>query len=172
MVYWAFRCWENYFSKRFVKNYKKKKYKVLRVDGDLFRKKKKNCNNFSKKNIYHNNLQIIKYIKSVINKYDFIIVSVISPLKRSRLFAYKTFKKKYFEVFVKCSLKELIRRDTKKLYQLAIKKKINNLIGFNSKINYEKSNYKKVLVETDKMNKKLSIKKIKEYLNKTYYVKI
>ena len=78
--------------------------------------------------------------------------------------AKNTFGCRYFEIYVKCSIKELIKRDTKGLYQKAKDKVITNLIGYNSKIKYEKSKYKKIIVNTDKLNlltcKKLIIKKI------------
>ena len=57
-----------------------------------------------------------------------------------------SFYERYYEIFVKCSIKELVKRDTKNLYKLAKKKMINNLIGYNSKIIYEKSRYKKILI--------------------------
>ena len=38
------------------------------------------------------------------------------------------FRKNYIEIFIKCSLKELIKRDTKGLYKLARQKKIDKLI--------------------------------------------
>ncbi len=133
-------------------NLKKKllntKKKVLLIDGDKFRKKNKTKNSFSKKNIYKNNISIIQNIYRIKKKYDFIIVSVISPLKKTRLIAKKTFGKSYFEVFVNCSIKELLKRDTKKLYIKAKKNIIKNLIGYNSKIIYEKTKYKKIKVNT------------------------
>ena len=75
-------------------------------------------------------------------------MSVISPLKKTRLLAKKTFGKSYFEVFVNCTIKELFKRDTKQLYMKAKKNIIKNLIGYNSKIIYEKTNYKKIKVNT------------------------
>ena len=66
--------------------------------------------------------------------------------------AKKIFKRNYIEIYVKCSIKTLIKRDTKGLYNLAIKNQIKNLIGFNSKIKYEKSKYKKFTVDTGKKN--------------------
>jgi len=127
----------------------KKKYKIKCIDGDDFRKKNKN-NSFSKINILNNNLSIIKYIKGIQNKYDFILVSVISPLLKSRLIAKNLFKEKYFEIFVYCDLKTLESRDTKGLYKKAKKKIIKNLIGYKSKINYQKSKYKKIVIRTHK----------------------
>ena len=51
----------------------------------LLEKKNKNKNIFTKKNIYLNNISIIDYVYRKKAKYDFIIVSVISPLLKSRL---------------------------------------------------------------------------------------
>ena len=85
-----------------------KKKKVLLIDGDKFIKKNKKKNIFTKKKIYKNNISIIQNIYRI-KKYDFIIVSVISPLKKTRLIAKKTFGKSYFEIFVNCSIKELLK---------------------------------------------------------------
>lgn len=131
---------------------KKKKFKILRVDGDIFRKKFAYNNKFTIKNIAKNNLRIIHYVKKKISKYDFIIVSVISPLKKTRNFAKNIFKINYFEVNVHCSFKTLIKRDTKGLYKKALQNKIDNLIGFRSKIKYQKSNYRVVKINTDKLS--------------------
>jgi len=143
-------------------------FKVQNIDGDNFRKKNKNNNKFSKSNIIENNLSIIKYTKKIQKKYDFIIVSVISPLLKTRNFARIQFGKNYYEVYVKCKIKTLEQRDTKKLYEKAKKKLIKNLIGYNSKIRYEISKYKKITINTDVLNKPDSIKII---LKKILYEK-
>ena len=57
-------------------------------------------------------------------------------------------------------MRELKRRDTKNLYKLADKGKMKNLIGYKSKINYETTSYKKILINTDKMSVKVSLQKI------------
>ena len=130
------------------KKLKKKLFKVKRIDGDLF-KKKNNSKKFNRREIIKNNMLIIKYVENIKHKYDYIIVSVISPLKKTRIFAYKKFGKDYFEIFTKCKLTTLIDRDTKKLYEKAKKNLIKDLIGFNSKIKYEYTSYKKIIVNTD-----------------------
>ena len=81
------------------------------------------------------------------------------------MYAKKKFKKDYFEVYTKCNLKELIKRDTKKLYYKAKKNIIQDLIGFNSFIKYEKTNYKKIIVNTAKETIKQSANKIMKELN-------
>ena len=136
-------------SKRIYKILKKKK--CLIIDGDIFRKRDKQFS-FTKKNIAKNNLRIISYCKKKLNKYDFIIVSVISPLKKTRSFANKIFKENYFEIYLFATIKTLIKRDTKGLYNLAKKKIIKNLIGFNSKIYYEKSSHRHLRINTKLLN--------------------
>tara|TARA_Y100000389_G_C17450446_1_gene514408 strand:- start:1358 stop:1873 length:516 start_codon:yes stop_codon:yes gene_type:complete len=146
-------------SKYISKKLKSKKNKIKKIDGDIFRKKNK-ANMFTKKSIKENNFAIINYVDELKINYDFVIVSVISPLKITREFAKKKFKKKYYEIYTKCNLKELTKRDTKKLYFKAKHNIIKNLIGFNSNINYEKTNYKKIIVNTAKETIEESAKKI------------
>ena len=147
-------------AKKLQKKLKIKNFRIKRVDGDTFRKKTKNLKNFSKKNIIQNNNLIINHIKIIYKNYDYIIVSVISPLKITRLRAKNIFGKNYFEVLVWCGIRELIKRDTKGLYKLAIEKKKDNLIGYKSKISYEKSKYRVISVDTKKLNLSTSVNKI------------
>ena len=132
-------------------------FKVKIIDGDIFRTKNKNKNNFSKNNILKNNLLIIDYIEKIQKKYDFILVSVISPLLITRNLARTKFGLNYFEIYVKCKIKTLEKRDTKQLYAKAKKNIIKNLIGYNSNIRYEVSKYKKIIIDTDKLTKFKSI---------------
>ena len=149
-------------SKKIKKTLKNRK--CLLVDGDIFRKKNKQFS-FSKKKITKNNLQIINYCKKNNIKYDYILVSVISPLKKTRKYAYKIFKDNYFEIYVFANIKTLIARDTKGLYELSKKGLIDNLIGYNSKINYEKSNHKYLRVNTGKLSLEQSMDKILRYVD-------
>lgn len=147
-------------SKNLFLKLKQKSYQVHLLDGDTYRRKVKNVNNFTKKSIEKNNLDIIDYLKKILGKFDFILVAVISPLRITRAKAKKVFDQNYLEVYVKCNLETLIKRDTKGLYKLAIERKIKNLVGFNSKVKYETSRYKVLTIDTNKMNLKSSINKI------------
>jgi len=159
-------------SKKIISHLKKKKLKYFYIDGDKFRLNKKYKHNFSRLSIKKNNLLIINKIKAIKNNYDFIVISVISPLKITRIKAKKIFDKDYIEIFVDCSLKELINRDTKGLYKLAINNKIKNLIGFNSNIKYEKTRLKKIIIDTSIKNIMQSKNFIIQNLNKKFNVKI
>lgn len=138
------------------------KGKCLLVDGDKFRKKSKQFS-FSKKNIIKNNLQIINFCKKNIEKYNYILVAVISPLKKTRKVAFHLFKDKYFEIHVFASLKTLINRDTKGLYKRSKQGLIKNLIGFNSNISYEKSDHKHLRINTKLIPLKKCIRRIKNF---------
>ena len=127
---------------------------------DFFRKKTKNIKDFSRKIITRNNNFIINKLKSSYKKYDYSIISLISPLRATRFKAKKFFGKNYFEFYINCGIKELIKRDTKGLYKLAKEKKIKNLIGYKSKINYEKSKYKAISINTKKLDLNKSVRKI------------
>ena len=52
-------------------------------------KKNKTLNSFSKKNIIRNNKMIINYVDEIKQKYQIILVSVISPLAETRKLAKK-----------------------------------------------------------------------------------
>ena len=141
-----------------------KKYRIKIIDGDIVRKRTKNKNTFTKLNIYKNNVMIIKLINKIYKNYDIILVAVISPLLKTRSMAKKLFKEKYFEVHVKCKIKTLIKRDTKKLYNKAINTGLK-VIGYNSEIKYEKSKYQVIEIDTDKLNISNSLKKIIKLTN-------
>jgi len=149
----------------FYKILKRKKYKSKIIDGDTFRKKKKTFNDFTKKNIIKNNLSVINYISKIKHNYDFILVAVISPILKTRVYARKKFGNRYYEVYVHCSIKTLLKRDTKGLYAAAKKKIIKNLIGYNSSVKYKKSRYYKIDINTDKLNLKKSIQVIRKKIN-------
>tara|TARA_B110000438_G_scaffold279935_1_gene304768 strand:- start:223 stop:735 length:513 start_codon:yes stop_codon:yes gene_type:complete len=141
--------------------YLKKNYQTLHIDGDIFRKKKKTKFKLSRKNIINNNIAIINMCKKSINKYDYIIVSAISPLRYSRNLAKKTFGNKYIEFLVKANISDLFKRDTKLLYKRAREENFQ-VLGYNSKIKYEFSKYKTNLINTSKMNKSECLIKIKK----------
>jgi len=147
-------------SKILVKSYKINNKEIKIIDGDRFRKKNRTKKIFSKKNIIKNNFSIIRHIGKIEKKYTYVIVAVISPLAKTRNYAKNFFKKKYCEVYLTCKIETLKKRDPKGLY-----KKVKNMIGVDSKIKYEKTNYKKITINTDMHSKdkalKILLKKLK-----------
>src|SRR3989344_9215364 len=96
-------------SKHLAEKLEDKDFSVFLVDGDTFRKNKKAKNTFTRKEILQNNYDIISHCKALTKKYDFIIVSVISPFEKTRKKARQVFKKDYLEIFVHCPHKELTK---------------------------------------------------------------
>ena len=144
-------------------------YTVYVIDGDVVRRKKNITNLFTEESILENNYSIIQECKENLNKYDFILVSVISPYEKTRQFARNTLGEKgYFEVFVNCSIDELIRRDTKGLYAKALNKELD-VIGFSNRLAYEQPKFADVTLETDLRDTHDSLKIIKAKLKELSY---
>lgn len=153
------------------KKLEEKGYSIFQIDGDKFRKEQKTKNVFTTQEIIENNRRIISYCRSIQDKYDFIIVSVISPFEETRKKAREIFKDKYIEIFLNCSLEALIKRDIKGLYQKALKGEIDNLIGYSEKIPYEAPKNPEIVLATDKKHIQGCCKEVMSHLkNKKYIV--
>ena len=127
-------------------------YSVHRVDGDAFREKEKRENVFSREEIIENNLRIIEHVQSILNDYDIIIVSVISPFEETRKKAREVFGQNLKEIFVDCPREILISRDPKGLYAKALRGEVKNLIGFSPESPYEPPENPDLKICTDKVN--------------------
>ena len=68
-------------SRKLCNYLKKKNFRCYDLDGDKFRSKKKYKNSFTINSIKKNNNLIIDKIDKIREDYDFVVVSVISPLK-------------------------------------------------------------------------------------------
>jgi len=66
----------------------------------------------------------------------------------------------YIEIFVKASLKELVRRDTKGLYKKALNGELENLIGVDPDTPYQLPTKPDLVIDTDNENEDQSFKKI------------
>jgi adenylylsulfate kinase-like enzyme len=71
--------------------------------GDTVRKLNNESTNFTKDSILNNNYSIIEKCVKAVDQYAFVIVSVIFPYEKTRHYAHKVLKEKYFEIYIKCS---------------------------------------------------------------------
>lgn len=81
------------------------------------------------------------------SKYTKVIVSLISPIKAVR----EKIKKKYpniKEIYIKCDIKECIKRDVKGMYAKALKGEIKNFTGIDAK--YEEPGNDTLAVDTER----------------------
>ena len=103
---------------------------VLILDGDYVRKHLHKHLGFSDSDIKQNNLLIAKLCINNRNKYEVILVPIISPFKSSRQLARNMLGNKFYEVYLSVDLDTVVERDVKGLYAKAIDGEIDNLIGF------------------------------------------
>ena len=94
------------------------KYKVEIIDGDAVREKDEK-NKFTTEEIIINNQGIIGLCENLQKEYDYLLVTVIAPFKKTRKEAKEKFSSNYIEVYVKTNLGTVIERDTKGLYKKA-----------------------------------------------------
>lgn len=139
---------------------KSNKIKIINIDGDRFRKKIRNFDYDNKSRVLVGN-QKIKFATMLRKKGYNVIVSGVAPDKKWR----KKNKKiiNFFEIYLSCSFKETLKRNklqTKK----AFLNKNQNIIGRNHP--YEEGYSKDLTINTSKLNKIESIKKITRFLKK------
>lgn len=142
-------------------------YSVEWFDGDRVRAELKIESDFSREGILKNNLEVISRINLIKEKVDFILISLITPFRKVRTHARKTFGDNYFEIYVKCDRNTLIERDTKGLYKKALNGELDNLIGFSNKLPYEEPLKPDLILETNSISTIEAIEKIYKELNLT-----
>jgi|TARA_Y100000294_G_scaffold158168_1_gene160269 adenylyl-sulfate kinase len=133
---------------------------VLLLDGDKIRSTMHKGLDFSSENIKINSHAIINLCKEKESLHDYIVVSVIAPFEETRKYARKILGKNYIEIFVKASLKELIRRDTKGLYKKALNGELVNLIGIDPGNPYQIPKNPDLTIDTDIQTENQSFNRI------------
>ncbi len=103
-----------------------KGYTVYHEDGDISRQKK-NFLGFSHADRIKHNIMVIDEVAQF-EKYDFVLVSLISPFQKTRDYSRKKINN-YFEIFVSCPIEVCIERDPKKIYEAYFQGKIKDVTG-------------------------------------------
>ncbi len=103
--------------------------KVLILDGDVIREKLHTQLGFSRDDIRENNRLIAELAKKELERYDIILVPIISPYRDDRAMARRIIGAAFQEVFINAPLQECIRRDVKGLYKKALDNEIKDFIG-------------------------------------------
>ena len=92
----------------------------------------------------------------------FVLVCFISPYKEDRDKVRKKIGKDFIEIYVKCSLEECEKRDTKEMYKKARKGEIKDFTGISAP--YEEPEKSDLCINTEIEDIKTSVKKIINYL--------
>jgi adenylylsulfate kinase-like enzyme len=139
-----------------LKKILKKKYSnIVLIDGDILRKKLnlKKDKSFTFSNRKKIGLRYVEYCANLVEKKKYVIIAVMALAKRVQIEYKKITNVK--DVFLNVPLKELTRRDPKKLYKKYYEKKLKNIVGLDLKYDIPKSPALHI-----KWNKKLKKKKI------------
>jgi len=110
---------------------------VLVLDGDAIRQKRHGHLGFTRPEIEENNRLIAEYCAGSRDRYDVILVPIISPYESSRQSARDLLMPDFHLVYCAADLDIVAKRDTKGLYEKAARGEIDNLIGFSPKSPYE-----------------------------------
>jgi adenylylsulfate kinase len=119
------------------------------LDGDGIRSKLYPDLGYTKEEREMHNKVVIEMANLLAKNGIVVIVSMISPFRSTRELARKEIEN-FVEVYLKCSLEELIRRDPKGLYEKAINGEIVGLTGYDGE--YEEPENPDLVLETDKLS--------------------
>lgn len=85
-------------------------------------------------------LKRAKFVKFLNEQDMIVIVTTISMFNEIYEYNRKNFEN-YIEVYIKCDLQELIKRDQKRLYTQALEGKIKNVVGIDIKFDKPKTDF-------------------------------
>ena len=154
-------------TKILYKRLRKKYNKIKLLDGDILRSREKiyySKNSFTKLN----RIRIGKLYSRICKKFEnegfFVIIAVMALYREVHRYNRKKIKN-YTEVFLDVPIKELIKRDPKKIYKKFFENKINNVTGLDLK--YDKPKKSNIKIKWRKnILKENVVKKIILYLMK------
>jgi sulfate adenylyltransferase/3'-phosphoadenosine 5'-phosphosulfate synthase len=137
------------------------------LDGDVVRTNLSKGLGFSKED-RDTNIRRIAFVSNLVTKQGgAVIVAAISPYRDTRDEA-RALIGNFVEVYVKCPLEELVRRDVKGLYAKALRGELPNFTGVSDP--YEEPLHPEVVVETNKENVEASVAKIVAHLEARGFV--
>ncbi len=139
------------------------------LDGDVVRQYLSKGLGFSRED-RDTNIRRIAFVSKLLTRNGItVIVAAISPYRSTRDEARQEIGR-FLEVYVKCPLDELIRRDVKGLYAKALRGEIENFTGVSDP--YEEPLSPDVVVETDRQSPAESVALILAALERGGYVKL
>lgn len=115
-------------ARRLHEELKARGLKVESFDGDEVRRNLSKGLGFSKEDRDTHNKRIIYVAKLLTRNGVNAVISLISPYRSTRAFARENLPN-FMEVYLKCSIKECIKRDPKGLYKKALAGEITDMTG-------------------------------------------
>jgi adenylylsulfate kinase len=138
--------------------------KVLILDGDSIRSTISRKLSFSEEDIKTNNLTVADLVIQNQNDFDVIIVPIISPFRSHRELVRSIIKENFSEIYIKCSIDECIKRDTKGLYQKSLNGEIKDMIGIAESNPYESPLNAELVINTINLSIEESVGLVLKFL--------
>jgi adenylyl-sulfate kinase len=145
--------------------FRERNYKVEVLDGDVVRTNLSRGLGFSKED-RDTNVRRIGFVCDLLSRNGVIAVSAaISPYEAVRAECralVESHGARFIEVYTRCSLDELVERDTKGLYKKALAGELANFTGVTDP--YEEPQNPEILIETDRTPPEEAVERILKYL--------
>jgi adenylyl-sulfate kinase len=149
-------------AERLAQELKQREHKVEVLDGDAVRTHLSKGLGFSRED-RDTNIARIAFVASLLTKHGVAtITAAISPYAQARSDARRLIGPNFLEVYVRCTIPELVRRDVKGLYAKALNGEISNFTGVSDP--YEEPQDPDVLVDSEHQNVEESLARIIEAL--------
>lgn len=141
------------------------------LDGDNVRHGLNADLGFDKQHRQENIRRIVEVTKLFVDAGQIVLSAFISPLVENRDYARKRFQgDNFYEIFIKCSLEECIRRDIKGHYRLAQQGIIKDYTGISAP--YEEPQAPDLVINTETTDIKASVGILLEFLNRVELIKL
>jgi adenylyl-sulfate kinase len=141
--------------------------RVERLDGDIVRQSLTRDLGFSKED-RNENIRRVTFVAKLLTRNGVaVLTSFISPYREIREHARQEIGN-FVEVYVKCPVEVCIERDTKGMYEKAIKGEIKEFTGISDP--YEEPLNPEILLESDKETLEESTTKVIQRLNDLGYI--
>ena len=140
-----------------------KKLRLTLLDGNDFRKKHVKKLGFTREARNENIRKAAQEANKLARQGINVVAAFISPYCEMRDYARKICPN-FIEIYVKCDVKECIRRDMRGLYKRALAGEIKNFTGVNDP--YEEPTNPEIVLETDRLTVEESFGEISNFLEK------
>ena len=148
---------------RVAQELRRRGLKVEILDGDEVRTNLSKGLGFSKED-RDTNIKRIGYVCKLLTRNGVVAISAaISPYKEIRDYNRQQIGN-FIEVYVKCSIEALTRRDVKGLYKKALAGEIQNFTGVSDP--YEPPTHPEITVDSERQSEQESVQSILEYLER------
>ena len=136
-----------------LKKLKKKYSNLVHLDGDIIRKIYNDKLGYSSKDRNINAERLSKMTKFLSDQKIHVVGSVLSNFPKWQAWNKKNIKN-YYQVYLKVSLKELIKRDKKNIYKKALKGTKKNVVGVD--IKFKEPLNSNLIIDNEKYTKSFS----------------